>query len=94
MEKENFNDELKDEILTDAEATELVVPEKSEETVAVEDEGQSDAVAEEIDETDAADKEAPVSEKKPKPKGRVIFTLFITFFCLLIGFLSVFGIYW
>ena len=91
MEKENFNDELKDEILTDAEATELVVPEKSEETVAVEDEGQSDAVAEEIDETDAADKEAPVSEKKPKPKGRVIFTLFITFFCLLIGFLSVYG---
>lgn len=36
--------------------------------------------------------EATEEEKQPKPKGRVMFSLFIAFFCLLIGFLSLYGL--
>ena len=58
-------------------------------------EAQSEIEAVSVEETQAADVTEAASdeeaEKKQKPKGRVIFSLFITLFCGLVICLSVYG---
>ncbi len=77
MNEEYINEQQLDKALSDGEAVEEMnaVPAAEEVTLQAE----------------AVEEEAPQDEKKQKPKGKVIFSLFITFFCLLIGFLSIYG---
>lgn len=86
MNEEFKNEEQTAETVTE-EATELVIPEElSDESEAV----QAEEPNAENEEPEAVTED--VAEEKPsKPKGRVIFSLFITFFCLLIVFLSAYG---
>lgn len=106
LNEEQLKDALADEetaevVITEPEQEEAVqaqeATEEAAETAAEEVNGEmteevpEEASEENADEVITVKGEAPTQEKKPKPKGRVIFSLFITFFCLLILFLSAYG---
>ncbi len=68
--------------------------EQLQESLPAEEEAVTDAgvqVEEPSEDAAEATEEATEEVKQPKPKGRIMFSLFITFFCLVIGFLSLYG---
>ena len=97
MNEEFTNEEKTAEAVTE-EAEGIVIPEEpceaeSEADSAEQEEAevQTEALNAEGGTADGESEETSAEEKPPKPKGRIIFSLFITFFCLLVAFLSVYG---
>ena len=100
MNEENLNEEQLQEAFPFEEETSEA--EVQSEKISEEAEGAAEEVTETVEEAATvteevseevaeATEEATPETKQPKPKGRVIFSLFISFFCLLIGFLSLYG---
>lgn len=79
-----FTNEEQNVGASEQEAEEIVIPEESSESSAGQ---QPDELTQEAQDTE----QVKASDQKNSNKGRVIFSLFITFFCLLIAFLSAYG---
>ena len=98
MNEEFTNEEEKTAEAVTEDTEEIVIPEEPREAEPETDSAEKEEAELQTEVFDAEDgaadgegEETSAEEKPPKPKGRIIFSLFITLFCMLVAFLSVYG---